>query len=72
MELKHEQLKAGCWYALGIEDEESNINWSGAPLLCYDGEGQWSGEDGELVESIWDAFLQMPVSPNAADAYAPQ
>jgi hypothetical protein len=66
-----EQLTPGKWYALGIENLEGRIEWGGARLARYDGEGCWSDEDGEVAE-IWDAMLQAWIPPGAADQFAEQ
>jgi hypothetical protein len=65
------ELTPGKWYALGIRDLDGAIDWGGARLLRYDGEGCWSDEDGE-VERLWDPFCAAWVAPAAADEFVVQ
>jgi hypothetical protein len=64
-------LTPGKWYALGISNEEGVIEWGGARLARYDGDGCWSDEDGE-IERIWDPLLQTYIAPGAAEEFAEQ
>jgi hypothetical protein len=66
---KLKDLQPGKWYAIGLEDENGNIDWDGAPLYKYEGEGIWTADDGEPAGMIWDAYLDMPISIRYADAY---
>jgi predicted lipoprotein with Yx(FWY)xxD motif len=65
------RLKPG-WYALGIEDEEGDINWDTAPLYNFIGDHTWVDEAGNIIDGFWDNLLQVKVSMFAADAYLPQ
>lgn len=60
------------WYCIGFKDEFGNIDWGGAPIYRYLGDGCWEDESGESVDSFWDTFLQVYVATNAADAYLRQ
>jgi hypothetical protein len=68
------ELIAGKWYCIGFElfsnQDVPRMDWG--QILRYDGDGCWSDDDGNAVESLWDPELQMPVSMNAADAYQVQ
>lgn len=63
------KLIAGKWYAIGIANLDGDINWGGAPLFRYEGEGCWASEEGEPVETVWDVAFQTEVGINSADAY---
>lgn len=67
-------LVAGKWYCIGFElfsmADTPRIDYG--QIIRYDGDGCWSDDNGEPVESLWDPELQMPVAMNAADAYACQ
>lgn len=66
-------LVAGQWYALGFGKESaSDIDWGGAMIYRYDGEGCWSNDKGEPVESTLDPFLQLQVGMDSAEAYGLQ
>ena len=41
-------------------------------ILFYNGDGLWSDESGNVVESLYDPVLQMHVAMDAADAYQAQ
>jgi hypothetical protein len=65
-------LVAGRWYALAIRDLDGELDWSGARLLRYDGDGCWSDEAGEEVERLWDPIVENWIAPEAVDAFAVQ
>ena len=65
-------LEDGKWYALGFANDEQEIEWGAAQLCRYDGDGQWSDDDGSPVDRAWDPGLQLWVSPNACDGYMRQ
>ncbi len=64
----------GKWYCIGFElysmVDEPRMDWG--QIIRYDGDGQWSDDNGEPVESLYDPELRMYVSMDAADAYACQ
>lgn len=62
----------GKWYAMCFAEVDEKIFPGGALLGKYEGDGCWSGDDGEEIESIWDPVLQCRVSPNGADCYVEQ
>jgi len=71
------KLEAGKWYACGFQTFDTDapgvvIDWGGAAIYRYDGEGCWSDESGEEVTSLFDPFLQARVAMHAADAYMVQ
>lgn len=63
-------LEPGRWYAIGFENDDGEIEWWSADLARYEGDGQWTDEDGELVEGFYDRH--MGVWCSGADAYLPQ
>lgn len=65
-------LIAGAWYAIGIKNLDDAIEWGCMPIHKYEGEGYWTNDDGEQVETTWDATLQMSVGINSADGYLQQ
>ena len=65
-------LVSGKWYAIGLEDETGCIDWAGAPIHFYAGDGKWRDDAGEDVREVWDTFLQLPVGINGADAFCAQ
>lgn len=62
-------LTAGRWYAIGIKNLSEKIEWGCAPLGKYLGDGCWSDDEGEPLETTWDVTLQVQISINDADAY---
>jgi hypothetical protein len=66
------ELEAGKWYAIGVEDELDNIQWSSAPLLKFVGDDTWVDESNEIVEFVWDAVIQDDIKVSDADAFALQ
>lgn len=61
------------WYAIGFAGiEDGGINWNGAPVFKYLGDGAWEDEDGRPIEGFFDPELQMTVTTDSADAYMPQ
>jgi hypothetical protein len=67
------ELQPGKWYALGFGNESAtDIDWNNAMIYRYDGDGCWSNDDGEPVESTLDPFLQMRVGMDSAEAYGLQ
>lgn len=65
---------AGKWYCIGFElfsmQDVPRMDWG--QILEYAGNGEWYDESGDIVYSLWDPELQMPVSCDAADGYACQ
>lgn len=65
---------AGHWYCIGFElfsmVDTPRMDWG--QIIRYDGEGCWSDDNGEPVESLYDPELRMQVAMDAADAYADQ
>ena len=59
-------LKEG-WYCIGMLNDNNEMDWG--QILEYVGEGEWHNDYREVVYSIWDSFLRMPVSMDAADGY---
>lgn len=71
--VKHQSDLQPGWYAIGfVGDEGSSIDWNGAPIYQYLGEGAWMDDDGEPVEGFFDPVLQMTVTTDSADAYLRQ
>lgn len=66
------ELTADKWYAVGFRNDDGEIEWGGAMLYKYLGNGYWVDEDGEEVKTTFDPCLQLYVSPNGADAYMVQ
>ena len=56
-------LVQGAWYLCGFEDLPET-EWSGMPIYKYKGDGCWSDDDGEPVDRLWDAELQLYVGIN--------
>lgn len=67
-----QDLTAGKWYALGVENDDGAINWAGAMLARYDGDGCWSDENDEPVDGLFDPVLQCMVGMGSADGYVVQ
>lgn len=63
-------LEPGRWYAVGFEDDEGEINWWSAELARYEGDGEWTDEDGCAKEGFYDPY--MGVRCSGADAYLRQ
>jgi len=68
------KLTPGKWYACAFAsmEDEAIIEWGNATIAKYEGDGYWSDESGEEVDSLWDPILQARVAMDAADAYAQQ
>lgn len=64
------QMQAGKWYAVGWKREGGEMQWD--QLIRYEGDGCFSNDDGEEIESLFDPVLQTRVAVDAADAYAQQ
>lgn len=68
-----QSLTAGKWYAVGFKHACTDaIDWSGAMLFKYEGEGCWSDDDGEEVTLTLDPVLGFKVPVRDADAFAEQ
>ena len=65
-------LTVGRWYAIGFKNVDGVIEWGGAMLYRYDGDGCWSDDDGEPVEATLDVLAQCKVPVSAADSFAEQ
>lgn len=65
------QLIPGRWYAIGVENEFDEIEWGGAEIMLYLGEGQWMDEHGPR-ETVWDPLIQQKIRVSDADAFALQ
>lgn len=63
-------LEPGRWYAVGFEDDEGEINWWSAELARYEGDGQWTDEDGRSIDSFYDPHMGLRC--RGADAYLRQ
>jgi hypothetical protein len=59
-------LEAG-WYVIGFENLDGTPDYG--PIYHYHGEGYWTDEGGEEIESLWDPILQDRVAVDAADFY---
>lgn len=59
-------LEAG-WYVIGFDMLDGTPDYG--PIFQYNGEGYWTDESGEEVETIWDPVLQDRVATDAADFY---
>lgn len=57
----------GKWYCVGWKDDDDNTVWD--VLIRYDGDGSFSGEDGDPIDSLFDPTLQCRVAIDAADVY---
>lgn len=66
------QLVAGKWYALAFRNFDGELDWNGARLLEYHGDGYWTDETGAEVERIWDPIVQTWIAPGAVDAFMVQ
>ncbi len=67
------ELTAGKWYAIGFRHLHTDaIDWNGAMIFKYEGEGCWSDDDGEEVELTLDPDLQCKVPVGDADAFGEQ
>lgn len=55
------------WYVVGFENLDGTPDYG--PIYHYDGEGYWTDESGEEVESLFDPILQLRVATDAADFY---
>lgn len=70
---REQDLIPGRWYAIGFRGLESDaVDWSGAVLYKYEGDGVWINEAGEEVADTLDPVLQLRVPCGAADAFALQ
>jgi hypothetical protein len=70
---REEDLIPGRWYAVGFRQIESDqIDWAGAMLYKYEGDGIWTDEAGEEVTDTLDPHLQIRVPCGAADEFALQ
>lgn len=65
------QLEPGRWYAIGVENEEDQVDWYGAELMLYLGDGEWMDEHGPR-ETVWDPLIQQSIPVSDADAFALQ
>lgn len=65
-------LVPGVWYCCVIADDDGGLDFGGAILARFDGEGCWTDWDGEPRDRLWDPSLQMEVSMEAADGYLAQ
>lgn len=63
-------MKVGEWYCVGWKLDDGSMQWD--QFVRYEGEGCFSGDDGEEIESLFDPITQARVAPDAADAYALQ
>ena len=60
----------GKWYCVGWEANDGSMQWD--QFIKYEGDGCFTGDDGEEVESLFDPILQCRVAVDGADAYAVQ
>lgn len=60
----------GKWYVVGWKREDGTMQWD--QFIQYHGEGCFTGDDGEEVDSLFDPILQCRVAVDAADAYQQQ
>lgn len=68
---EEKDLIPGRWYAIGFKPLDGEIEWGGCMLYRYEGEGEWSDENGP-VDDTWDPVLQYRVHVSDADAFALQ
>ena len=66
------KLKTGAWYACGLRNLENAVEWGCAQIYQYVGDRCWLDDDGEPVDRLWDAELQLYVDINGADEYQEQ
>lgn len=57
----------GKWYCVGWEQDDGSMQWD--QFIKYEGDGCFSGDDGEPVDRLYDCSLQCYVGVTGADAY---
>ena len=55
------------WYVVGFDLLDGQPDYG--PIYHYHGDGFWTDESGEEIESIWDPICQTRVATDAADFY---
>ena len=57
----------GKWYCIGWQREDGSMQWD--QFLKYEGDGCFTDDDGNEVESLYDPILQCRIGVTGADAY---
>ena len=60
----------GKWYCVGWDQPDGTIQWE--EFVRYEGEGCFSNEQGEPVNSTFNPETQLTVAITSADHYMPQ
>jgi hypothetical protein len=64
------QFAQGAWYCVGFEDFTGEMRYG--ELIRYDGDGCFSDDSGEPIDSLYDPLIQMYVAMDSADEYVRQ
>lgn len=61
------KFEEGKWYCVGWDNDDGSTMWDA--MIRYEGYGTFTGDDGNIVNGLYDPILQCLVAVNAADHY---